>query len=104
MIPNKPIIADGVRYYVEKETPDMPDHWKGFGGRQFTIVFRDGTLLRTSNLWMSYGYSPHVDTTDTATIHQGWEKPTEHNRMGWSRGADGNQYFGIRRARDAADA
>lgn len=46
------MICDGrqVAYWIE---PDDPNPWafKGFGGSLFVLKYRDGTIVKTRNLW-----------------------------------------------------
>ncbi len=42
------VIVDGQHYRLGLNNTGA---FKGFGGRQFTILFHDGRIIETSNLW-----------------------------------------------------
>lgn len=94
---SRPIICGGKRYHIERSEADTPAHYKGFGGRRFTIVFHDGETVKTDNLVMSYAYSAHVPVADNADIYQGWDEPRPENRMAWRQ--HGDQLFFTSEAR-----
>lgn len=48
-------VIDGGHYVIEDE--DDSDPFRGFGGRKFIIIFEDGTIVRTTNLWFQ-GHIP----------------------------------------------
>lgn len=77
----QPIICDGVRYHTESSGPNVLDHWKGFGGRHFTVIFKDGTVQKTDNLFMDF----KSKEPDTADIYLGWHdaRPEPRLRCRW---------------------
>jgi len=57
-----------------------PNHtFKGFGGRKFTVRLENGEEIRTENLW----WEGKAQDQDVATIHMGWEAPTDANQCKW---------------------
>lgn len=42
-------VIDGTHYTIEPDEPGS--YFQGFGGREFTIEFNDGTTVTTHNLW-----------------------------------------------------
>ena len=42
-------IIDGHHYIIEDE--NSSDQFRGFGGDKFTITFKDGKVVNTTNLW-----------------------------------------------------
>ena len=43
------VIADGVHYIIGDE--NSTDYFRGFGGAKVTINFKDGRVVKSSNLW-----------------------------------------------------
>lgn len=71
MTTTRDIIVNGLRYYIGGHGPHDPAHYKGFGGRRFTIRFHNGELLRTDDLMWDYSFKNH-SRADTAVILEGW--------------------------------
>lgn len=42
-------MINGTHYVIEPDEPGS--YFQGFGGREFTIEFNDGTVVTTHNLW-----------------------------------------------------
>lgn len=42
-------IINGIMYYIGEE--DAKEEMRGFAGRKFMIIFKDGTIIKTTNLW-----------------------------------------------------
>lgn len=59
-------VAHGRQYTIGPKAPTIPRHWKGFGGQWWRVVFPDGRVTETDNLWCG-SETPHVDT---ATLHE----------------------------------
>ncbi len=89
---NRRIIVNGLRYYIGGNGPNDPDHYKGFGGRKYTVRFLDGELLRTDDLKWDYGFKSHSEK-DTAVIIEGWTATRDFPVCGWQRSGD-QQVFG----------
>ena len=47
--PHKACVINGTHYYIDDE--DSEDPFRGFGGDKFTIRFKDGFEVTTTNLW-----------------------------------------------------
>lgn len=56
------------------------DRWRGFGGRDFEIHFKDGRVVKTNNLWSQGPIPPrwHDRLPDNATFH--WPEPVGHGQ------------------------
>lgn len=77
------IIVNGLRYYIGGHGPDDPSHWKGFGGRKYTVRFMDdGEILRTDDLMWDYGFK-NRSRPDTAVIIDGWTATRTSPICGW---------------------
>ena len=48
-------VIDGGHYVIAPE--DEKTRFRGFGGQKFIIIFEDGTVVRTTNLWFQ-GHIP----------------------------------------------
>lgn len=72
------VIADGLRYTASAPNPNTPGHWKGFGGRKFTVRFFNGENFKTDNLFWDYSYKG--DGPDTGEILPGWENEVKEAR------------------------
>lgn len=66
------VIANGIHYIID-ESPNP--YFKGFGGAKFTILFNDGRVVKTDNLWVQ-GDIPELfrdELPDNAVLIDGWE-------------------------------
>lgn len=45
------VIVKGSHYWLGPDKPDQPDDWKGFGGTYYKILFNDGRVVETHDLW-----------------------------------------------------
>lgn len=56
------VVIDGECYYVEDENDTNP--YRGHDGRPFTILFNDGEVIHTTNLWYNgevpEEYKPYI--------------------------------------------
>ena len=90
------VIYQGVLYTFQaaKENDSRPDHWKGFGGRHFTVVMNTGETVLTDDLFMQYGQKE--GQIDTGKIYQGWDMPMPEKLMGWAQvRGDNTQCFSV---------
>ena len=62
---------------------DTPKQWRGFGGRKFTIVFDDGRIVKTDNLWFD-GFVPehYRDRLQpNGRLFRGWDDDYEQHEV-----------------------
>ena len=64
--------CDGVHYVIGDE--NSPSCFRGFGGTRFTIYFKDGRVVKTSNLWYQGAIPKEFrdELFDNAKIKWGW--------------------------------
>lgn len=86
------IIVNGLRYYIGSNGPHAPAHWKGFGGRRYTVRFHNGEIIRTDDLMWDYSHKTR-SKDDTAVILEGWAATREDPICGWQQAGE-YQVFG----------
>jgi hypothetical protein len=69
------VVEGGLRHY-QIGVPAISDGYtRGFGGANFTVLFNDGRVVKTNNLWYQ-GDIPKAwqdSLPANATIKAGWE-------------------------------
>lgn len=89
------IIVNGLRYYLgpyHRKSEWTPSHYKGFGGRHWTIRFHDGELIKTDDLMHDYTFKTDL-AKDTAIILEGWNVTATDPVCGWQQAGE-FQVFG----------
>lgn len=67
------VIANGVHYIIGDE--NSTDYFRGFGGAKVTIKFKDGRVIKSSNLWCQGNIPERFrnEMPDNAEIVWNWE-------------------------------
>lgn len=97
------IIVNGLRYFLgpyHRAKDWTPSHYKGFGGRHWTIRFHDGELIKTDDLQHDYTFKTSP-TKDTAVILEGWNVTATSPVCAWQDAGEYKVFGPVRSARTA---
>lgn len=91
------IIVNGLRYHIGNYSGNqkVPNHWKGLGGRHWTVRFHDHRIIKTDDLFLDSTFKSHHNK-DTAIILEGWNVTSDSPICAWLPAGDHKVYGPVR--------